>query len=149
MLKYVLPLAEIVQDFYDELKSRSSGYASFDYEDHGYEESDLVKVKKKKQILDQFIIHFLNIMRNKKKLDQFITYLFSKYKYMFYSFYFIQMSVLLNSKPVDALSVILHRSQVDLVGRDWVKRLKNVIQRQLFDVVIQTAIGSKIIARET
>ena len=44
MMKYVLPLAEVVQDFYDELKSRSSGYASFDYEDHGYEPSDLVKV---------------------------------------------------------------------------------------------------------
>ncbi|KAI8070379.1 GTP-binding protein lepa [Gongronella butleri] len=102
MMKYVLPLAEVVQDFYDELKSRSSGYASFDYEDHGYEQSDLVK-----------------------------------------------MSVLLNSKPVDALSVIMHRSQVDQVGRDWVKRLKGVIQRQLFDVVIQTAIGGKIIARET
>ncbi|ORZ13723.1 P-loop containing nucleoside triphosphate hydrolase protein [Absidia repens] len=102
MMKYVLPLAEVVQDFYDELKSRSSGYATFDYEEHGYEESDLVK-----------------------------------------------MSVLLNSKPVDALSVILHRSQVDQVGRDWVKRLKNVIQRQLFDVVIQTALGHKIVARET
>ncbi|KAI8096826.1 P-loop containing nucleoside triphosphate hydrolase protein [Halteromyces radiatus] len=102
MMKYVLPLAEVVQDFYDELKSRSSGYATFDYEEHGYEESDLVK-----------------------------------------------MSVLLNSKPVDALSVILHRSQVEQVGRDWVKRLKNVIQRQLFDVVIQTALGSKIVARET
>ncbi|KAI8340197.1 translation factor GUF1-like protein, mitochondrial [Chlamydoabsidia padenii] len=102
MMKYVLPLAEVVQDFYDELKSRSSGYATFDYEEHGYEESDLVK-----------------------------------------------MSVLLNSKPVDALSVILHRSQVDQVGRDWVKRLKGVIQRQLFDVVIQTALGQKIVARET
>jgi translation elongation factor EF-4 len=59
------------------------------------------------------------------------------------------MNVLLNSKPVDALSVILHRSQVDIVGRDWVKRLKDVIQRQLFDVSIQTALGTKIIARET
>lgn len=102
MMKYRMPLAEVVTDFYDELKSRSSGYASFDYEDGGYDDSDLVK-----------------------------------------------MSVLLNSKPVDALSVILHRSQVDLVGRDWVKRLKGVIQRQLFDVSIQTALGTKIIARET
>ena len=59
------------------------------------------------------------------------------------------MVVLLNSKPVDALSVILHRSQVEQVGRDWVKRLKNVIQRQLFDVVIQTALGTKVVARET
>ncbi|KAG0175971.1 hypothetical protein DFQ28_007049 [Apophysomyces sp. BC1034] len=102
MMKYVLPLAEVVQDFYDELKSRSSGYATFDYEDAGYEDSDLVK-----------------------------------------------MNVLLNSKPVDALSVILHRCQVEEVGRDWVKRLKGVIQRQLFDVVIQTALGGKIVARET
>ncbi|CAO3702790.1 unnamed protein product [Rhizopus stolonifer] len=102
MMKYRIPLAEIVTDFYDELKSRSSGYASFDYEDAGYEDSDLVK-----------------------------------------------MNVLLNSKPVDALSVILHRSQTDIVGRDWVKRLKGVIQRQLFDISIQTALGSKIIARET
>ncbi|KAI8992177.1 GTP-binding protein lepa [Mycotypha africana] len=102
MMKYRLPLAEIVTDFYDELKSRSSGYASFDYEENGYEDSDLVK-----------------------------------------------MSVLLNSKPVDALSIILHRSQVEYVGRDWVKRLKGVIQRQLFDISIQTAIGQKIIARET
>jgi GTP-binding protein LepA len=59
------------------------------------------------------------------------------------------MSVLLNSKPVDALSIILHKSQTDMVGRDWVKRLKGVIQRQLFDVSIQTALGGKIIARET
>ncbi|KAI9025956.1 GTP-binding protein lepa [Phycomyces nitens] len=102
MMKYILPLAEVVTDFYDELKGRSSGYATFDYEEAGYEDSELVK-----------------------------------------------MTVLLNSKPVDALSVILHRSQVDLVGRDWVKRLKGVIQRQLFDVVIQTALGTKIVARET
>ncbi|KAG2190410.1 hypothetical protein INT46_002201 [Mucor plumbeus] len=102
MMKYRIPLAEVVTDFYDELKSRSSGYASFDYEEGGYEDSDLVK-----------------------------------------------MNVLLNSKPVDALSVILHRTQVDIVGRDWVKRLKGVIQRQLFDVSIQTALGTKIIARET
>ncbi|CDS14112.1 hypothetical protein LRAMOSA06282 [Lichtheimia ramosa] len=102
MMKYMMPLAEVVTDFYDELKSRSSGYATFDYEDAGYEESDLVK-----------------------------------------------MTVLLNHKPVDALSIILHRSQVDVVGRDWVKRLKNVIQKQLFEVVIQTALGHKIVARET
>ncbi|KAI9312602.1 GTP-binding protein lepa [Dichotomocladium elegans] len=102
MMKYRMPLAEIVTDFYDQLKSCSSGYASFDYEEAGYEESDLVK-----------------------------------------------MTVLLNHKPVDALSVILHRSQVEVVGRDWVKRLKGVIQKQLFEIVIQTAVGSKIVARET
>ncbi|ORY96206.1 P-loop containing nucleoside triphosphate hydrolase protein [Syncephalastrum racemosum] len=102
MMKYSMPLSEVVTDFYDELKSRSSGYATFDYEDAGYEESDLVK-----------------------------------------------MTVLLNHKPVDALSIILHRSQAEFMGRDWVKRLKDVIQRQLFEIVIQTAIGSKIVARET
>ncbi|OZJ06882.1 hypothetical protein BZG36_00235 [Bifiguratus adelaidae] len=102
LMKYRLPLAEVVTDFFDELKSRSSGYATFDYEEDGYQKSDLVK-----------------------------------------------MSVLLNSKPVDALSVILHRSQVEFVGRDWVKRLKNVIQRQLFEIIIQTTVGNKVIARET
>ncbi|KAL1917543.1 uncharacterized protein VTP21DRAFT_3936 [Calcarisporiella thermophila] len=102
ILQYRLPLAEVVTDFYDELKSRTSGYASFDYEEAGYDSSDLCK-----------------------------------------------MNVLLNSKPVDALAAILHRSQVDRVGRDWAKRLKRVIQRQLYEVVIQTAVGSKIIARET
>lgn len=102
MMRYRLPLAEVVTDFYDELKSRTSGYATFDYEDNGYEESDLVK-----------------------------------------------MNVLINSKTVDALSIILHRAQVNEVGRDWVKRLKGLIQRQLFEIVIQTAVGYKIVARET
>ena len=59
------------------------------------------------------------------------------------------MTVLINSKPVDALSIILHRGQVQVVGRDWVKRLKGLIQRQLFEIVIQTAVGHKIVARET
>ncbi|CAO3691426.1 unnamed protein product [Umbelopsis ramanniana] len=102
LMKYRLPLAEVVTDFYDELKSRTSGYATFDYEENGYEMSDLVK-----------------------------------------------MTVLINSKPVDALSIILHRAQVQVVGRDWVKRLKGLIQRQLFEIVIQTAVGHKIVARET
>ncbi|KAH8554375.1 translation factor GUF1-like protein, mitochondrial [Umbelopsis sp. PMI_123] len=102
LMKYRLPLAEVVTDFYDELKSRTSGYATFDYEENGYEVSDLVK-----------------------------------------------MTVLINSKPVDALSIILHKAQVQLVGRDWVKRLKGLIQRQLFEIVIQTAVGHKIVARET
>ncbi|CAO3677539.1 unnamed protein product [Umbelopsis vinacea] len=102
LMKYRLPLAEVVTDFYDELKSRTSGYATFDYEENGYEISDLVK-----------------------------------------------MTVLINSKPVDALSIILHRAQVQDVGRDWVKRLKGLIQRQLFEIVIQTAVGHKIVARES
>jgi GTP-binding protein LepA len=83
---------------------------------------------------------------------------------MKYNAYYIQMDVLLNGKPVDALAIVLHRSQIQLVGRDWAKRLKNVIQRyvgvfsndfayiyiyrQLFEVAIQTAVGNRIIARE-
>ncbi|CAG8498972.1 7231_t:CDS:10 [Acaulospora morrowiae] len=103
MMRYALPLAEIVTDFHDELKSRSSGYASFDYEDMGYQTSDVVK----------------------------------------------KMNVLINKKPVDALAAILHRSQVATVGRDWAKKLSDVIPKQLYEVAIQTAIGGKIVARET
>ncbi|KAG9291219.1 hypothetical protein G9A89_021721 [Geosiphon pyriformis] len=102
MMKYVLPLAEIVTDFHDELKSRSSGYATFDYEDMGYQSADIVK-----------------------------------------------MNVLLNKRPVDALAAILHRSQLDRIGREWAKRLKDVIPRQLYEIIIQTAVGNKVIARET
>ncbi|RKO91942.1 P-loop containing nucleoside triphosphate hydrolase protein [Blyttiomyces helicus] len=102
LLKYKLPMAEVLTDFYDALKSRTSGYASFDYEECGYEESDLVKV-----------------------------------------------NLLLNSKPVDALATIVHRSQAERVAKEWAKRLKDVMHKQLFDVVIQGAIGSKICARET
>ncbi|KAJ1917375.1 Translation factor guf1 mitochondrial [Mycoemilia scoparia] len=97
-----LPMAEIVTDFYDHLKSRSSGFASFDYEDAGYEESSLVK-----------------------------------------------MEVLLNTQPVDALAAVMHRSQIESIGRDLAKRLKAVIKKQLFEIIIQTAANGKIIARET
>lgn len=58
------------------------------------------------------------------------------------------MNIVLNSKPVDALSIILHRSQSEIVGRDWVKRLKGLLSRQLFEIVIQASVGNKIIARE-
>ncbi|CAG8579995.1 9189_t:CDS:10 [Funneliformis caledonium] len=102
IMKYSIPLAEIVTDFHDELKSRSSGYASFDYEDMGYQISDIVK-----------------------------------------------MNVLINKKPVDALATILHRSQVANVGREWAKKLSEVIPKQLYEVIIQTTIGGKVIARET
>ncbi|TRM62532.1 GTP-binding protein lepa C-terminus-domain-containing protein [Schizophyllum amplum] len=102
MLTCTLPLSEIVTDFFDQLKSRSSGFASFDYEDAGYEASDLCK-----------------------------------------------MMFLLNAKPVDALALIVHRSNVDTVGRAWVKKLHKVIPRQLFEVPIQAVIGKRVIARET
>jgi GTP-binding protein LepA len=102
ILVYLLPLNEIATDFYDELKSISSGYASLDYEEAGYHEADLIK-----------------------------------------------MDILLNGKPVDALSSIIHEERAYYAGRDLVARLRKVIPRQLFEVAIQAAIGSKIIARES
>ncbi|OBZ75760.1 Translation factor GUF1, mitochondrial [Grifola frondosa] len=102
ILTCTLPLSEIVIDFFDKLKSRSSGFASFDYEDAGYQPSNLSK-----------------------------------------------MVFLLNSKPVDALALIVHRSAEQEVGRAWVKKLHKVIPRQMFEVPIQAAIGRRIIARET
>lgn len=102
ILKYKLPLSEIVTDFYDKLKSVSAGYASFDYEQAGYEIADLVK-----------------------------------------------MDILLNGKAVDALSVIVHESRAQFVGRTLTKKLKEVIHRQMFEVAIQAAIGAKVIARES
>ncbi|MBA3751575.1 elongation factor 4 [Candidatus Dependentiae bacterium] len=102
ILKYRLPLNEVATDFYDQLKSLTSGYASLDYEEAGYQESDLVK-----------------------------------------------MDILLNGKPVDALSVIVHRENSYHIGRDLAERLRKVIPRQLFEITIQAAIGAKIVARES
>lgn len=101
MLIYKLPLNEIVFDFYDRLKSCTKGYASFDWEIDGYEESNLVK-----------------------------------------------LSILVNAEPVDALSVIVHKSRAEFRGRELCKRLKDLIPRQLFQIAVQAAIGGKIIARE-
>eukprot|EP00842_Homolaphlyctis_polyrhiza_P000303 jgi/Hompol1/1273/HPOL_000649-RA len=102
MMKYRLPMAEILSSFYDQLKSLSSGYASFDYEESGYDRAELVKV-----------------------------------------------NILLNSKPVDALATIVHESQAEQVSKEWVRRLKNVMKKQLFEIIIQAAVNGKIIARET
>ena len=101
-MRYRLPLAEVVTDFYDQLKSRTQGYASLDYEPDGYEDSDLVKV-----------------------------------------------DILLHHDPVDAFSAIVHRSGAYSYGREMTAKLRELIPRQQFDVPIQAAIGSRIIARET
>jgi len=102
MAVYKLPLNEVVFDFYDRLKSVTRGYASFDYEMVGYEESELVK-----------------------------------------------LSILVNSEPVDALSMIVHKAAAESRGRALCERLKDLIPRQLFKIAIQAAIGGRVIARET
>ena len=101
-LQFDMPLAEIVFDFYDKLKSISKGYASFDYHPIGYRESDLVK-----------------------------------------------LDIRLNSEPVDALSALVHRSHSYDFGKKMCEKLKELITRQQFEIIIQASIGAKIIARET
>ena len=101
-LVYRVPLAEIVFGFFDQLKSRTKGYGSLDYEHDGYGVSDLSRV-----------------------------------------------DILLNSAPVDAFSAIVHKDKAYEYGRRLVERLREIIPRQMFDVPIQAAVGSRIIARET
>jgi GTP-binding protein LepA len=101
-MEYTMPLAEMLADFYNQLKSRTQGYASLDYNFEGYQAAPLVKV-----------------------------------------------DILVNQQSVEALSMIIHRDQAVAQGRMLVEKLRSTIPRQLFEVPIQAAIGTRIIARET
>jgi GTP-binding protein LepA len=102
VLHFEMPLAELIVDYFDLLKSRSQGYASMDYEPLGYRAANLVKV-----------------------------------------------DILVNSEPVDALSLIVHRDRAQSTGRQLAERLKELIPRQMFEIPIQAAIGSNVVARES
>ncbi|KIW68895.1 translation factor GUF1, mitochondrial [Phialophora macrospora] len=102
ILKYEMPLAQLVDDFFGKLKSATKGYATLDYEEAEWRVSNIVKLQ-----------------------------------------------LLVNKEPVDAISRVMHHSQVRHVGKQWVEKFKEHVDRQMFEVVIQAAVGKQIIARET
>lgn len=102
ILKYEMPLAQLVDDFFGRLKSATKGYASLDYEEAGWRASSIVKLE-----------------------------------------------LLVNKEPVDAVARVLHHSQVRHVGKQWVEKFKEHVDRQMFEIVIQATVGRQVIARET
>ncbi|KAI9845197.1 MAG: Translation factor guf1 mitochondrial [Thelocarpon superellum] len=102
ILKYRLPLAQLVDDFFGKLKSATKGYASLDYEEADWRRSNIVKLQ-----------------------------------------------LLVNKVPVDAVARVVHTSQVEHIGRQWVKKFMEHVDRQMFEVIIQAAAGRRIVARET
>jgi GTP-binding protein LepA len=102
LMRFELPLAELIVDYYDQLKTRTAGYASMDYEEIGYRAANLVR-----------------------------------------------LDIMVSGEPVDALSIIVHRENAAALGRTLVGRLRQLIPRQMFEVPIQAAIGSNVVARET
>jgi elongation factor 4 len=102
ILKYYLPLAQLVDDFFGKLKGATKGYASLDYEDAGFRKSHIVK-----------------------------------------------LDLLVNKIPVDAVTKVVHHSEAQRLGKEWVSRFKEHVERQQFEVAIQAAVGRRIVARET
>lgn len=102
ILKYDLPLAQLVDDFFGRLKGSTKGYATLDYEEAGFRRSNIQKLQ-----------------------------------------------LLVNKEPVDAVARVVHSSQAERIGKDWVKRFKEHVDRQMFEIVIQAAVGRRIVARET
>jgi elongation factor 4 len=102
IVKYAVPLSQLVDDFFGKLKGATKGYASLDYEDAGFRRSNIIKLQ-----------------------------------------------LMVNKEPVDAVSRVVHHSQVDRIGRQWVKKFKEHVDRQMYEVVIQAVAGRRIVARET
>jgi len=102
ILKYEMPLAQLVDDFFGKLKGITKGYATLDYEESEWRQSNIVKLQ-----------------------------------------------LLINKEPVDAVSRVVHYSQTKYLGKLWVEKFKEHVDRQMFEIVIQAAVGRSIIARET